>query len=338
MEFNDNSKDSIDPYGHQSKRILKTPPFFYSDKFARENGCDLSALNWEGIGNILVFTRLVEEFSLSIGRPLKLLTAPINPVVGVVDSEEEYPIWMYNPFISQIVNADKIDKRIMELVNLEQDNFCQFNHMIENMCSVYGLNPRKLKPSIFLSVEEMQWGLITLSHLKRPVICIHPSGKSSVSDDSQWYYNNWERIIDEFEGIASFIEISKYNYDKKNLPAFSIQTTIRQAMALIWSSDIFIGFDSGPAHIATAFDKPAFVIWNILRKNQMEEPFQEGFGPAALLRWSYPQNRNVMLLGEKKDEIYYQMKDFIIQGMSSLSRRSRLLTSKCFSDELASSE
>ncbi|PLK42182.1 glycosyltransferase family 9 protein [Emticicia sp. TH156] len=296
-------KESNNSNNHPSDRFLDTPPFYYSDKFAKENDCDLAALSGDSIGNILVFSRLVEEYALSIGRPIKLLTAPINLLVGVIKNEEKYPVWKYNPFISEIVNAEEINKGIIGLINREQDNYCQFNHMIENICSVYNLRPRKLKPSIFLSQEEMQWGLETLSHLPRPVIAIHPSGKSSVNSNSKWYYENWEIIIKEFYAKASFVEISKFDYDKKELSTFSIPTSIRQAMSLIWASDIFIGFDSAPAHIATAFDKPALVLWNILRKNELEEPFQEGFGPASLLRWSYPQNRNIMLLGERNSEI-----------------------------------
>lgn len=301
----------IHPYGNQSKRFLNTPPFYYAKKFAGENGCDLAALNSEGIGNIIVFTKLVEEYALSIGRPIKLLTAPIKPLVGVVDTEEDYPIWKNNPFISEIINADNINKEIMELINLEQDNFCQFNHMIENICSSYGLKPRSLKPSLFLSTEEMKWGIGKLSSLKRPIICLHPSGKSSVPDNSLWYYENWTKLINRYNGKISFIQIGKEDFDHKKLPIYFIPTSLREAMALIWASDLFIGFDSSMAHIATAFDKPSFVIWNILRKNPLEEPYQTGFGPAALLRWSYPQNRNIMLLGEKKNEILELAYEFI---------------------------
>jgi hypothetical protein len=298
------------------------PPFFFSNLLAKETGCDLAAPNWFGIGNILVYSRLVEEYALSIGRPIRLLTAPLRPSVGVVANEEDYPIWKNNPYISEIVNAEEIDADfdVMRLINNEMDNFCHFNHMIENICATYGLQPRKLKPSVFLSPEEMTWGLNKLSHLKRPVICIHPSGTSSVFSDSPWYFDNWQKIIKEFEGKASFIEVSKRGLDNKNLSAFNVETTLRQAMALIWASDIFIGFDSGPTHIATAFDKPAFVLWNVLRKNEIEEPIKAGFGPATMLRWSYPQNRNMMLLGEYKNEIYGELKNFLTEKISSFSK------------------
>ena len=314
----------INSYGINSKRLLDTPPFYYSIYFAHKYDCDISVLNGEGIGNIVIYTRLIEELALKKGRPLKLLTAPINPEVGIVESEEEYPIWKNNPFVKKIVDADKIDKEIMQFVNKEQDNFCQFNHFIENICSVFGLKPRKLKPSLYLSLEEMKWAIDTLSDLPRPIICLHPSGKSSVFEDSLWYFDNWVKLIKLFSNSISFIQIGKYDYDGKELPIFQLKTTIREAMSLIWASDIFIGFDSGPSHIATAFDKPTLVLWNILRKNPMEEPMQTGFGPASLLRWSYPQNRNLMLLGEKDDEIFSLIVDFIIERLHSIYRYDKL--------------
>ena len=315
------------PNGEQSSKKENRPPFYYSNVLAKELSCDLAAPNWFGIGNILVYSRLIEEFSLSIGRPIKLLTAPLKPTVGVVDNEDPYPIWKYNPFIEEIVNAEEIDADfdVIALINSEMDGFCHFGHMIENICANYGLKARKLRPSIFLSAEEMAWGLNTLSHLPRPVICLHPGGKSSVFETSSWHFDNWEKTIKEFNGVASFVEISKRGLDHKNLSAFNMDTTLRQAMALIWASDIFVGFDSGPAHIATAFEKPAFVIWNVLRTNAVQEPIQAGFGPANITRWSYPQNKNVMLLGERKDEIYDQLKEYLIERISSFSNKKQAL-------------
>ena len=319
-----------------SKRFLESTPFYYSLYYADKYNCDISILNNDGIGNLIVYTRLIEELSMSKGKQLKILTAPINPQVGIVPSEEDYPIWKFNPFISEIVNANTIDGDIMQKVNHEQDNFCQFNHMIESICNVFGLRPRQLKPSLFLSYEEMKWGLEQLAHLQRPIICLHPSGKSSVAKDSPWYIAKWKSLISKFEGIASFIQVGKLDFDKKQLPIFNLQTTIREAMSLIWASDFFVGFDSSLAHMATAFEKPSLVLWNILIKNELEEPYQTGFGPASLLRWAYPQNRNIMLLGEKKDEILDLVIEFIHEQITTINRRSKLLDSNKYLEWLIS--
>jgi hypothetical protein len=82
-------------------------------------------------------------------------------------------------------------------------------------------------------------------------------------------------------------------------------------MALVWASDLFIGFDSSIAHIATAFELPALVLWEPLRKVEIEERWQSGFAPAALSRWSYPQNRNLMILGDRGDTIINSVTDWL---------------------------
>ena len=63
---------------------------------------------------------------------------------------------------------------------------------------------------------------------------------------------------------------------------FTPKTTIRKIIALIWASDLYIGFDTGPSHIATALAKPAVVLWNAIRKAPLEEAKQAGFSIAHI--------------------------------------------------------
>ena len=92
-------------------------------------------------------------------------------------------------------------------------------------------------------------------------------------------------------------------------------------IALIWASDIYIGFDTGPSHIATALQKPSLVLWDALRKAPLEEEKEAGFSIAHLPRWAYPQNKNLVIIGEKDREIlesclefiFYQKESFDIQ-------------------------
>ncbi len=166
------------------ERFFDTEPFYWARKYASEYGCDLALPNGSGIGNILMFTPLVEALSLKLGRSLKILTGRFNPWVGVVDNECRFPVWKDNPYVSVIVDADRIDPGIMEKVVMEEDNYPQFGHVIENICHCYGLKPRYMRPSLFLSGDEKDWAMETLSGLQRPVVCIGPSGTSSPLPDS----------------------------------------------------------------------------------------------------------------------------------------------------------
>jgi hypothetical protein len=317
--MNDFDKNAV-----RKDRFLNTPPFYYSKKYLTEIGCDIAVPNGDGIGNILCYTRLVEDYSFKLGRPLKLLTAPMNPIVGVVNNESPYPIWENNPFVSSIVNSDEINKEIMNNIVREQDNYCQFNHIIENLCANFGLRPRKLRPSLFLSSKEMCWGMSFLSKFKRPIICVHPFGNSTSSPTSPWFEKEWKEIINSFDQKVSFIQLGKYNYDHDKLNIVYPKTTLREVMALIWASDIFLGFDSGLAHIATAFEKPALVLWDSVKKSKMEEFKEEGFSSAVMMRWSYPQNRNLMILGEKNREVSTLCKEFLLEKISQFYRFSNL--------------
>jgi ADP-heptose:LPS heptosyltransferase len=108
---------------------------------------------------------------------------------------------------------------------------------------------------------------------------------------------------------VSFFQIGNDNGTQKPLPVFSPVTTTRQIMALIWASDVYIGFDSGTSHIATALEVPALVLWDAVRKVELEEDKNRGFSTAMMSRWAYPQNKNLMLLGERRGEIMEQFND-----------------------------
>ena len=47
----------------------------------RRFDCDVAVPNVTGIGDILMYTRMVEEVSMRFGRPINLLTGPIQPLM-----------------------------------------------------------------------------------------------------------------------------------------------------------------------------------------------------------------------------------------------------------------
>ena len=108
------------------------------------------------------------------------------------------------------------------------------------------------------------------------------------------------------------MQLGKHDSDQKDLGVFSPETTIRQAIAVIDACDFFVGFDGGLAHIATALNKPAIVVWDVVRKSQLEEAKHPGFSGAMMRRWSYPQNMNYLILEERNNEVV----DLICQDIS----------------------
>lgn len=302
-------------------RFLNTGPFEYAKRYAAEHGCDLAIPNGAALGNVLCMTPLVEAFARRAGRRLRVLTAPLTTLVESGNERSGYPVWENNPYIEEIVNADEIDPQIMREVRREQNNLCQFGHYIENACLVYGLVPRTLRPSLFLHPDEQRAAVDRLSGLRRPVVCIHPGGTSSSPADSPWFLDRWRALIARLENQVSFVQIALAGFDQKDLGIPAPSLSLREMMALIWASDLFVGFDSAPAHVATAFQRPTSVLFDVRQKSVIEDRHHLGFGPASMLRWSYPQNRNLMILGEKDEELLHLCSDFIRSHIGSFEHQ-----------------
>ena len=191
--------------------------------------------------------------------------------------------------------------------------------MIENIAYHYGIRPRCLKASLYLSKKEQSRAISRLKNQRRPIICLHPHGTSSPPQNHPCNEENWLKIIASYKEQVTFLEVFKNGTDTKHFDTLKFVTRIREMMALVWASDLFIGFDSSIAHIATAFELPSLVLWEPLRKVEIEERWQAGFAPAALTRWSYPQNRNLMLLGDRDDAIVNIVTNWLDERLTSLS-------------------
>ena len=279
--------------------ITKNPFQLICHKFK----ADLAVPNVTGIGDVLMYTRLVEEIAMRYGRPINLLTGSIQPTdgVGTLEDEEPFPIWRANPFIGQILDLSELSPESMALVNASHERHCHFGHIISNICAEYGVVPRHIRPSLFLTEAECREALLSLSVLPRPILCLHPYGTSSPKLGHPWHEDEWHKLLAELPTEVSVVEIGLHGKEDKGFPTNRFRTTLRQMMALVWASDMFLGFDSSVAHVATAFGKPAMVLWDPIRKSEIDT--EPGMGPVAFSRWSYPQNKNLMLLGENEGEI-----------------------------------
>lgn len=244
----------------------------------------------------MIYTRLVEEWARAKGRPARIITAPIKPKIGMVREEDPFSIWRHNPFVDSITNADDLDPEGFERVDLERRSLVQINHIIENICFAHGLRPRSLRASLFLSYEEMKWGLEATKHMQRPLICLHPGGNTQSRPGEPWHSSRWLELIDRMKTEAGFLQIGRTEFGDQDLGLKNPGRTLRQAMALIWAADAFVGFDSSPMTMATAFEKPVVALFDMTRKYEAENNYGLTQVPSVMLRWAYPQNRNIALM------------------------------------------
>ena len=267
--------------------------------------------NGPGVGDILCFTRLVEDYARRVGRPIRLLTAPIELRYGTHPRDGPFPIWANNPFVQEIVNSDAIDESIMSDVIIEKDNHFQFSHVIYNVGCCYGVAPVLVRPSLFLTHEEMKWALAAVGHIRRPLVCFLPSSGSSTPPGLPWHQERWIELIERYDRKVGFVRLGQRDHRFNSLPAPHIETSLREAFALIWAADAFVGFDSGMAHAAAAFSKSSAVLWDAVYKATREERKEAGFAVAALSRWGYPSNTNIIILGEKNHEALDVISSFL---------------------------
>jgi hypothetical protein len=307
-----------DPDLDGERCFLPDPPLARSKALAQKFDCDLAVPCHTGLGNIMMYSRLVDDLARRWGRPLRLLTGPIRTFAGSIQGEDAYPVWAENPHVESIVDPSGTAYELMRDIEREQDNLCQFGHVIENLAFHYGLRPSAIRPSLYLSRAEAAGALERLQELPRPLICIHPYGTSSPPEGHPWHRANWLQLSERLRPLGSMFEIGIDRLENKSLGLPRFRTTIREMMALVWASDIFVGFDSSIAHVATAFQRPAAVLWEPLRKVEIEERFQRGFAAAVLSRWGYPHNRNLVLLGDRDDEIVSLVEEFVTERLRSM--------------------
>lgn len=270
---------------------------------AKKHKVDLAIPNCpgSGVGNALVYTRLVEEYALKYGKTLKIFTGPLSPSIGKVGGENPFAIWENNPFVSEIVNGEEVSHEDLKIVNQERQSLIQLTHVIENICWGYGISPRELRSSLFLSKEEMAWAINQLESLPRPLICLHPGGNTKSLPGSPWHLSNWAKLMERFQGKIGFFQVGSIELGDYDLGLLNPGKYLRQMLSLIWASDAFIGFDSSPMHIATSFRKPVITIFDMRRKYEAEVKYSALHIPSVMLRWSYPFNHNIAVMENDGD-------------------------------------
>lgn len=294
--------------------LLPSPPFAEARRHAARHGCDLAVAGNIGLGSLICFAPVAEALARRLGRPIRLLTAPYRHYRNTdLAPADRYPVWQNNPYVGAIVDADAIDPQIDYELCQEAHNYCQSGHNVENMLAAYGLRPRRLRGSLHLDAAEQRAALETLAHLPRPVICLSPHAESAPPPDSPWHLERWRQLVERLDGRAGFFQVGFDDFGRRPLPVFAPSATIRQMMALIWAADAYVGVDGGPSHIATALETPAVVLWDAVRKVGLEEAKHPGFATAMLNRWAYPQNLNLMLLGERNAEILDRVAEHLLE-------------------------
>jgi ADP-heptose:LPS heptosyltransferase len=143
--------------------------------------------------------------------------------------------------------------------------------IIGEMIGVEIDNPR---PDCFLTESEEIEGRNTISKYPNPVV-IHVTGKST--QNKNWLVKNWEALVLN-NPFYNYLQIGMADEEPvRGAVDLRGTTSLRQAFAIIKAANAFIGVDSVFAHVATAFQRPAVVL----------------FGATTPAVWGYDVNQNL---------------------------------------------
>ncbi|MCD4693958.1 glycosyltransferase family 9 protein [bacterium] len=119
-------------------------------------------------------------------------------------------------------------------------------------------------------------------------VVVHVSGNKK---SNKWLNERWAKVLDYmvekykvniyFTGVKSDLEdIKQINSLMKNKAEIMAgKTNLKELMALIKNSDMYLGIDSGPMHIASTFNKKIIVL----------------FGPTNLKFWK-PYSKDLIMI------------------------------------------
>lgn len=287
-------------------RFLASDSFQWSRRYAQQHVCDLTVPNGPALGDALVFTRLVADLGRRKGRGLRLLTSGLALDYELLPGEDPLAIWKNHPFVASIKDANLHDPLIMRRAQEEKDNFPHFDHVILGIGAAYGVPASARKPAIFLTNAEMTWALEALANFRRPLLCLHRGGTIQPVS-AKLREQLWARVIEQLGQDFGLFQIGRLDVDGER-PGPPMQTSsIRQMFALIWAADGFVGFDSGPTHVAAALDRPSIVLWDAVGRTPLEESKEPGFAFTNLVRWSYPQNENIVVFERFLEEALHRL-------------------------------
>jgi ADP-heptose:LPS heptosyltransferase len=104
--------------------------------------------------------------------------------------------------------------------------------------------------------------------------------KAGWSPYKEWPLENWQRVVDHFFRRIAFVQIGANNEPVlANVVSMVGIMNVRLAAACIQATDLSVGIDSFPNHVAGALGKPAVVIFG------STSPVGSGY-PTAINLWS----------------------------------------------------
>ncbi len=264
------------------------------------------SLLWQEMTSICIASK-----SRSLGDPLILSTLPtkiraIYPHIKVYTYPRGFnrAVFFNHPHVEGVQYAPK-------QVFGDDCNAPGSGHLIQIKEQWFGLsvspNPR---PEIYLSAAETQWAQRYIQARRqspRKRLCvIHPWGKTRSKVASSDF---WSKVIDQNQDRFEFWQLGIQGH----LPIagcqehFLLPTPFRHArklFALVSQADVFVGVDSGPMHVARAFQLPSLILLDHEEENSPSPAMDKG-------TFLYRENRHFRVNGISSHQVLQEVEEFL---------------------------
>lgn len=179
------------------------------------------------------------------------------------------------------------------------------------------------KPEIYLSESEIQWAKNFIAartqtkNLEKPICILHPWGKthSKVTD-----VEFWDDLVQRNKSLFRFWQVGLIGHGAIQGCEYYHLTTpnrrhARGLFALMSEANAFMGVDSGPMHVARAFEIPSLILVPTskeitdLFENRQKSPYY--LHQNQKFSTLYAQNRHIAIHDAAKPaDLQYQVDEF----------------------------
>jgi ADP-heptose:LPS heptosyltransferase len=242
-----------------------------------------------GLGGHLTWTAAIREISQRGPKNVKVL--PCRGQGKTVTSLVTSSVFENNPNI----HRDKdLSEAFLLFMNNPETSYCERDtsskayhrgdkHIIETVCSFYGIDAPDLRCEMFFSKAETAMATDLVEGLDDTFITIEPYSKTNYTVNREYPLKKWQKVVDSLSREVQIVQIGLETSPLlDSVIDFRGKTSFREAALLIGESELFLSAEGGLVHAATAVNTPSVVIITGYQTERMV---------------AYPQNININIAG-----------------------------------------